>query len=220
MHNSEGKINISKTARYYTFGNRNTAKHFWFVLHGYGQLAKYFIRNFNHLNPDEYFIVAPEGFHRFYLNGFDGRVGATWMTKEARLDDIDDYVKFLDQVFDTTMSDKLDADFTCFGFSQGVATASRWIAYGKHKPKTAILWAGSFPPDLKQVAASKSFASIKTFCCVGTEDPFVKENQIDETKKHLAALNIEAEWISYSGDHKIPTDELNRVIEIFLTEKQ
>ncbi|NEN23618.1 phospholipase [Cryomorpha ignava] len=215
MDNREVKINISKTARYYTFGNANTAKHIWFVLHGYGQLAKYFIRNFEHLNPDEYFIVAPEGLYRFYLNGFDGRVGATWMTKEARLDDITDYVNFLDQVFETTVKPLLNSEkvFTCFGFSQGVATASRWIAYGKYKPEKAIFWAGSFPPDLEPVAAKKSFESIKTLCCVGIDDPFVKEKQIEETKKHLSALNIHAKWITYSGEHKIPTTELNRVIE-------
>lgn len=222
MQHHEGKINISKTARYYTCGNVNTAKHIWFVLHGYGQLAKYFIRNFAHLNPDDYFIVAPEGLHRFYLNGFDGRVGATWMTKEARLDDIDDYVQFLDTVFKETAEENLNDGkvFTCFGFSQGVATASRWIAYGKHKPERAIFWAGSFPPDLEPVVARKSFESIKTLCCVGTDDPFVKQKQIDETKKHLSALNIHAKWITYSGDHKIPTAELSRVIDILDSDKE
>ena len=214
MQDRETKIKITKTARYQTYGNLNTAKHVWFVLHGYGQLAKYFIRNFHVLNPDEHFVVAPEGFHRFYLNGFDGRVGATWMTKEARLDDIDDYVSFLDQVYETAIPDgTTEKTVITFGFSQGVATASRWIAYGKHKPNKAIMWAGSFPPDLEPVKAEKSFSSIQTFCCVGTADPFVKEKQIEATKKHLEGLRIDADWFTYKGAHKIPKAELKRIID-------
>ncbi len=214
MQDREVKINITKTARYQTYGNLNTAKHVWFVLHGYGQLAKYFIRNFHILNPDEHFVVAPEGFHRFYLNGFDGRVGATWMTKEARLDDIDDYINFLDRVYEAAILPGLTTQKTVitFGFSQGVATASRWIAYGKYKPNKAIMWAGSFPPDLKPLEAKKSFSSIKTLCCVGTKDPFVKEKQIEETKKQLEALKIDADWFTYEGEHKIPAAELERIM--------
>lgn len=215
MQENETQISISKTARFYTYGNANTAKQIWFVLHGYGQLAKYFIRNFHHLNPEEHFVVAPEGFHRFYLNGFDGRVGATWMTKEARLDDIDDYVKFLDQVAEKVIVPYLDDSktFIAFGFSQGVATASRWIAYGKFKPQKAVFWAGSFPPDLEPLKASASFQSIKTLCCVGTDDPFVKEKQVEDTKKQLEALQITASWITYTGEHKIPPTELDRIKE-------
>ena len=217
MPGKETKISISKTARFYTYGNASSAKKIWLVLHGYGQLAKYFIKNFDHLNPNDHFVVAPEGLYRFYLNGFEGRVGATWMTKEERLDDIDDYVNFLNQVFDNTILPFLNENktFICFGFSQGVATASRWIAYGNYNPHKAIFWAGSFPPDLEPVEAEKSFASIQTLCCVGNEDPFVKDEQIEETKKHLAALNINAKWITYSGAHTIPKSELNRIIEIF-----
>lgn len=217
MSEKETKISISKTARFYTHGNPNTAKKIWLVLHGYGQLAKYFIRSFNHLDPDDHFVVAPEGLYRFYLNGFEGRVGATWMTKEARLDDIDDYVNFLNTVFEKAIQPNLDDEktFICFGFSQGVATASRWIAYGKHKPHKAVFWAGSFPPDLEPVEAKKSFDSIQTLCCIGDEDPFVGEKHVEDAKKHLAALNINARWITYSGAHKIPKPELNRIIEIF-----
>lgn len=216
MQENETKLSISKTARFYTYGNANTAKQIWFVLHGYGQLAKYFIRNFEHLDPNDHYVVAPEGLHRFYLNGFDGRVGATWMTKEARLDDIDDYVKFLDQVVEKAILPHLGSSktFIVFGFSQGVATTSRWIAFGNHKPEKAILWAGSFPPDLPPVKATSSFNSIKTLCCVGTDDPFIKTNQIEDAKNQLEALNIKAEWISYKGEHKIPSAELDRIRQL------
>ena len=37
--------------------------------------------------------MAPEGLSRFYLEGFSGKVGATWMTREDRLNDIDNYLR-------------------------------------------------------------------------------------------------------------------------------
>lgn len=215
MTEKETKLSISKSARFYTHGNSKNPREIWMVLHGYGQLAQYFIKNFTHLNPERYFIVSPEGLHRFYLNGFEGRVGASWMTKEARLDDINDYVEFLNRIAHETIWPLLNPDtiFTVFGFSQGVATASRWIAYGNSKPQRAIFWAGSFPPDLEPVKAQKSFQNLKAYCCIGDNDPFVSTHQVEETKKHLAAINLPAQWMEYHGKHQIPKEELNRIIK-------
>ena len=96
---NEFKIQVQKTGRYFTVGDPIEATHLIFALHGYSQLAFYFIRPFEALNPKKYFIVCPEGLHRFYRQGNNGNVGATWMTKEDRESDIADYVLYLDQVY-------------------------------------------------------------------------------------------------------------------------
>lgn len=218
MQAKEENILVNKTARYFTVGNPKNAKNIWFVFHGYGQLAKYFIRNFSHLDHNENYIVAPEGFYRFYLNGFDGRVGATWMTKESRLTDISDYVGFINSVFEKAIK-PFYADekrLIAFGFSQGVSTVARWMAYGNHRPDWLVLWAGSFPPDLEPAKAKESFKTIPTLCCVGDSDPFVNEKHLLDTKQHLKALDITPEIFQYSGAHKIPAEELDRVCRDFL----
>ena len=61
-------------------------------------MPQYFIKKFEQLKRPEILFVAPEGLHRFYLKGNAGRVGSSWMTKEDRLNDIDDYNRMLDQV--------------------------------------------------------------------------------------------------------------------------
>src|SRR5690606_41470350 len=99
-------IQINKSARYETFGNISKADTIVFALHGYGQLVSYFIKKFNTLNPEKYFIVAPEGLHRFYLNGSSGRVGASWMTKEDRENDIKDYINYLNHLWDSIQTEK------------------------------------------------------------------------------------------------------------------
>ena len=88
---------VPRTARYWTAGPPPTeALGTLYVLHGYGQLAQFFVRKFQAAADSGWHVVAPEGGHRFYLKGTSGRVGASWMTREDRLSDIDDYVAFLD----------------------------------------------------------------------------------------------------------------------------
>jgi predicted esterase len=209
----KGKIKIEKTALYFVHGKDITkAKRVWFVLHGYGQLAEYFIRSFEHLDPAENFVIAPEGFHRFYLEGFSGRVGASWMTKEERQDDIDDYVKFLDQLY-RDQNIPSDTEVILLGFSQGVATAMRWLALGDTPHfSRAILWAGSFPQDLKPEKAKTVLQNLEVHCVVGTNDPFLSEEHIQRTKDHLTKLKVEAKWHQYDGDHRIPKIALNELI--------
>ena len=209
----KGKIKIEKTACYFVHGNDITkAKRVWFVLHGYGQLAEYFIRSFGHLDPTENFVIAPEGFHRFYLEGFSGRVGASWMTKEERLDDINDYVKYLDQLYES-LNIPADAELILLGFSQGVATAMRWLALGKSSHfDRAILWAGSFPQDVKPERAITALEKLDVHCVIGNTDPFLSEEHIQRTKDHLAELKVEAKWHQYIGDHRIPKEALNELV--------
>src|ERR1051325_8249497 len=116
-------IRIEKTARYFILGDAG-ASSVWCVCHGYAQLASYFIKNFEPLNNGDNMIVAPEGLHRFYWQGYSGRVVASWMTKEDRLDDINDYVNFLDEVHNDVMKEfkGKKVKVNVLGFSQGVAT--------------------------------------------------------------------------------------------------
>ncbi len=90
---------VGRTARYYTLGPIGAAtRQVWFACHGYGQLAERFLQRFEPLDDGAHLIVAPEGLSRFYLsdNPRERRVGATWMTREDRLNEIADYVRYLD----------------------------------------------------------------------------------------------------------------------------
>lgn len=206
---------VTKTARYTTYGDPQKAKYVWIAVHGYGQLVKYFSRNFNVLDPEQHFVICPEGLNRFYLNNTRGRVGATWMTKEARLTDIDDYVAYLNQLYDIVAKPilKPGVKTIVFGFSQGVATASRWIALGNVKPDIAILWAGSFPPDLALIEVKNAFASVRTICCLGDDDEYIDADQLQHVKNHFDQLGISAEWITFEGKHVIDSTTLIQISE-------
>ena len=104
MESTEGHITFQKKGRYFTLGNLADGKHLLIALHGYGYLAKYFINKFKELDLDKYVILCPEGLSRFYQSGTEGRVGASWMTKEDRQTDIEDYVNYLDAALDSFKS--------------------------------------------------------------------------------------------------------------------
>jgi predicted esterase len=157
------------------------------------------------LHENEIFVVAPEGLHRFYLNGTSGRVGASWMTKEAREIDISDNLAYLDQVYRAFILPHQFDEIVVLGFSQGAATAARWIQHTDCKIHTFIQWAGVFPPDLEIDPHHHKFNKIKHFYVVGNQDPYFSNalsneyNQAEWLKKNA----FDAEIINFEGKHDI-----------------
>ena len=118
------RFQSTKTYRYFSISAEKNPKNLLIAMHGYGQLAEYFIRKFNGCSKD-FTILAPEGPHRFYKNGYSGRVGASWMTKEAREDDIDDNLNWLTKWLTAHLKENTYEKIVLLGFSQGGATAAR-----------------------------------------------------------------------------------------------
>jgi len=207
-------ITIDKTARYFTLGGESdTIDNIWFVLHGYSHLAEHFIKSFEVLNNGNTAIVAPEGLHRFYLEGMSGKIGASWMTKEDRLNDISDYVNYLDKVYEGVL-DKVsnkDAVVNLLGFSQGTATACRWLCRGKIKAQNLVLWAGAVPDDLDFDSDSSLLSGLKMKIVLGRQDEFITAKHITTHLLFLREKGIQYEVIEYDGTHKI---DLKTLIEI------
>lgn len=198
----ENHLIHSKTFRYETSGSVNPKKVIY-VLHGYGQLAKYFIRKFSELEVD-WMIVAPEGMHRFYLNGSSGRVGASWMTKEAREIDIYDNLSWLDELKKKIDTEHGKLESHVLGFSQGGATAARWINNSSHSFKSLCLWACVFPPDLQPEQLSD--AEIEKYFVIGSQDEYYNDEQQNEQISIYNRMNFKA--IQYMGNHDIDTSTL------------
>ena len=63
-------------------------------------LAGDFIKTFDELASNGDFVIAPEALSRLYVKGDYGNVGANWMTKEDRENEISDYINYLDELFE------------------------------------------------------------------------------------------------------------------------
>ena len=201
-------IKIEKTAYYYSIGElNNETKEIWIACHGYGQLAKYFITKFESLEKQNRFIIAPEGLNKFYINGYNGRVGANWMTKEQRADEIDDYCLYLEQLTDLiTKQAHQKCKIKIIGFSQGTATVSRWILKTKFKIETLILWGGRIAFDFNFSLYKEKHSETRNYVVFGKEDEFYSQEDIQTYRKELN--DFKTEWISYSGGHAIDTNTL------------
>ena len=203
----EHHLTYSKSYRYEILPCNGDSKNVLYVLHGYGQLSRFFIRKFSALQ-ERYTIVAPEGMHRFYLEGSSGRVGASWMTKEDRLTDIDDTMSFLNEV-DQVISQKLDVDRrVLLGFSQGGAAAARWDQLGEVNFDELILWACVFPPDLKWEGHVKESRG-NTFV-LGSEDPYFSGEKGEEIKNFYRSLGFSVE--GFEGGHDIINETLTSIL--------
>ena len=204
---TELKLTAPKTFRYWISGDFEKANKLIIVLHGYGQLAEFFIRKFNEI-PEDYIVVAPEGMHRFYLNGTSGRVGASWMTKEDRESDITDNLNWLSKLFSELTEQKTFEKTILLGFSQGGATAARWFYTKKVLFDQLILWASVFPPDLERpIIQSNS----NNYFVIGTEDEYYNtEAQISEIKFYQ---NIGFNTLQFEGRHDIENDTLKRILK-------
>lgn len=206
---------VEKTTRFYTSGaSEAEATELWIALHGYGQLPKYFIRKFERLENGKRRFVAPEGLHRFYLNGTSGRVGASWMTKEARLDDIADQAAHLDALLEHQLEACPNVKrVVLFGFSQGVSTACRWMDHrGGAGIDALFCWAGSFPPDIDYRLSKEAFENRPFHFFLGDSDEYISKEQMEMMLGELKSRGIHPTAHMYSGNHSVDSDVLAKVV--------
>jgi hypothetical protein len=214
----ERHIRVERTARYHVLGDPSSAREVWFVVHGYGQLARPFLRWFGALPGagSTRALVAPEALSRFYVeervgpHGGETRVGASWMTREVRASEIADYVAYLDAVAaevggpggGAVGGPVADPRRVVLGFSQGAETASRWAVLGAIRPAELILWGGGLAVDLEPGAIREVLAGTRIRLVVGDDDAWGRK-RVEESLTRLDAAGLMAERIGYAGGHRV-----------------
>lgn len=215
-------VKVNKTARYSMLGpGPGDGLGILFALHGYGQLAPYFIQKFAAIAESGWTVVAPEGGHRFYLKGTEGRVGASWMTREDRLTDIADLVSMLDEVHRDVLSliaenatdePKPVCPLVLLGFSQGVPAALRWAAMGHCSFDRIIGHSGVFPSDIPEGRDPKG-GWPKVDLLIGDADPYITSRvgdfQVDLTDRSGIAHTVH----TFKGGHDIDVHSVMALLE-------
>ncbi len=211
-------IQVPRTARYYSLNSvSDKTKNIWIVFHGYGQLAEYFIKHFEGLDPEEHFIIAMEGLSRFYVEGLTGRVGASWMTKEDREEEIEDQSNYINAVLADAGIDPSDGSYRLIvlGFSQGTATAVRWLVKNGVRPAHLVLWAGSFPHDVVSSDHAAIFEGLPVHFVYGNEDPFLKNIDIEERTEAFEKMGMKLKVWPFEGKHVMDRPTLTKIVGSF-----
>jgi predicted esterase len=216
----EHHIRVPRRARYVTLGDPAGApREVWVVCHGYAQLAVRFLRHFTPLDDGSRLIVAPEALNRFYLSdtsgfhGPDAKIGATWMTREDRENEIADYVGYLDLVSAEVLGGLACAPerVVALGFSQGAATVTRWFALGHTRIDALVLWGGLLPPESEQFV-DRMRAATMTFVA-GTKDRVVHGALAGGEGERLRRMGVPFRVVTFDGGHEMDAATLRGLAE-------
>lgn len=211
---NDHRISVRRTARYVTLGDGHVVDEVWFVLHGYSQLARHFIRWFEPALRPGRLIVAPEALSRSYFEGASGarRIGASWMTKEDREAEIDDYVHYFDQVADEILRDLMPTPrVEVHGFSQGGAAAARWMTNGRHAIDRLVVWGSPLPPDLDIERLRSNLKSTPLVLALGDRDHYIHQDQMHAELARLRELRLPVQFEPFAGGHKVDSETLLRL---------
>ncbi|MBN8826243.1 MULTISPECIES: phospholipase [unclassified Spirosoma] len=219
----EHHLKVQRTARFYTIGQlTEKTRNIWFCLHGFGQLAQYFGRKFTDLASDETLIVVPEGLSRSYLDMNYQRVGASWMTREDAQHEIDDYVAYLNSLYSRILEERTSLNekrhITVFGFSQGAATACRWLNNGGNASSRIhvdrlVLWAGYFPKGLSDLISANVLTDTETHYVYGRQDEYI--SAIADLDAYLNRLQDDVpnlQITAFEGSHRVEPDVLKSLV--------
>jgi len=216
----EVHLTVQRTARYAILGpDGPAAEEVWIVCHGYGQQAAAFLEAFQPLDDGRRLLVAPEALSRFYLDsGPSGRhgeqVGASWMTREDRDCEIDDYVRYLEALRSQVLAPigRPDVTVRVLGFSQGVATAARWVLNAAWKPAQLILWGGFLPQELLPEQGAP-IPDVRLTFVSGERDHTVDQVRLAQQVAALQTRGARVELIGFAGAHRLDTSTLLRLAE-------
>ena len=208
----EHRLTTARRARYYTSGGLNgVAPDTWIVLHGFGQLAAEFLSFFESIATPERLVVAPEALNRFYVDpgtsgtGADAKVGATWMTREDREREIDDYVDFLDAVWAETAA--ASPRLTVLGSQESPRRAAGRSAAGRfHR---LVAWAGQLPADVNPARLRALPGGL--VLVTGTTDEYATWVGDGDPGVRLAAAGVSVEVLSFDGGHRLDRETLCRL---------
>lgn len=226
------KLTVAKTARYAITGAAHAdAAWLWIVFHGYGQLAADFIAPFASLAAADTRVIAPEGLSRFYTEapradgGHLSRIGASWLTRDDREDELRDALAMLHAVvarehalISASRGEK--PRIAVLGFSQGVAMSMRWIADIRENPSISsahevsahVLWAGGLAHDVSDAKMRDVWANTEVHFVVGERDRFAGAAFMSATRSRLSAMNVAVSEHSFVGGHRLDNTLLGRLL--------
>ena len=208
------QISISKTGKYSQIGKcSKKINNVWIVLHGYGMLSEYFVKKFECIINETTLVIAPEATNRFYLANNYTRVGASWMTKLDKEQEISDNILFLDKLFSIIKKDIGHDNFklNTLGFSQGGPALVRWLMSNKLNTNSLILWGSDIPKDSLVMENKSRWNSMNLKIVIGKNDEYINEEKKQEFVGVVKSYGLKYELIEYEGSHKIIEKELKNI---------
>ncbi len=183
-------------------------KRVWVVFHGIGFLARYFLKYFSELNPEENYVIAPQAPSLCYLDQTYRHVGASWLTREQTARNMENLLNYLEELYRLEALDKVP-ELVLMGYSQGVSVVCRWLALKKRTCHRLILYAGRVPGEL----GPEDFRHLSPNTVVevfeGDSDAYLSDDDLPVRKERLTDLfGGRLRFIRYKGGHELKKELL------------
>jgi len=127
------------------------------------------------------------------------------MTREDRVKEIEDYLAYLDEVRARLVP---PVPLTVLGFSQGVATASRWAVAATPAPVRLICWGGLVPEEL----SAASLIPLRLTYVVGTNEEWAPVPAVEAQAASFRAAGVAVEVVEFEGGHEIRPDVVAQLV--------
>ncbi len=213
------KIQISHTVYYSVQVPEQMGPHpLLIVLHGFGQVARQFIKVFEPLAQKGILVAAPQGAHQFYTHLKKGQVGFSWLTRYERDQSVSDFVAYMEQFY-KLLQETCEVDSQrvfMLGFSQGVSMAYRTWAHSSLPVRGVIACGGDLPPDI--VEKLQGLPPIQILLVHGRQDEDVSPEKAQEAIKHLRARGLKPKLFDFEGGHVVPSRALPKLEGMILGE--
>jgi predicted esterase len=197
----------------------SSVRELWYVLHGYAMRAAPFLEGFRAIADQTRLLVAPEALSRFYDGTLspgahrNAPVAASWMTRDERDSEIADYLAYLDTVH-ATIASRLDGakpTVTVLGFSQGGATAARWVASGRVPADRLVVWGSAMAPELDVTTPGTPLRRPETVLVVGSADGYITPKLVAGESERLRAAHFPFRLLSFDGGHRLDDGVLRQL---------
>jgi predicted esterase len=193
---------VDRHARVGMVGDPATATEAWLLLHGYGMLAQGILHWFRTAERAGRLLIAPEALSRFYLEEKGiRRVGASWMTREDRDNDLADQQAYLDRVV-TEIAGRIPR-LQVHGFSQGVAAGARWVVRGVRPVARLVCWGGTVPPEVSPDSLTRALGGAPVRFAVGDRDRWVAPELVAADAARLVEGGCPAVVHRFAGGHRV-----------------
>ena len=211
MNSTEKEIVYTISNSYTTLNSLTSkTKNVIFACHGMGYLSRYFLKYFKGLNSDDNYIIIPQAQSKYYIAPKMKHVGASWLTKENTLKEMENIISYFDSVLSNEKIENLN--FIFLGYSQGVSVAMRYLAKRKIIVSKLILMSGGIPKEL----TPKDFKYLKNKAVIyfvyGDKDEYISEDFLNSEKKRFEDLFSNINYIEFDGNHEIKTEIIESII--------
>jgi predicted esterase len=193
---------VERHARVGVVGDIASATEAWIILHGYGMRAQGILHWFRSAARPGRVLIAPEALSRFYTESRGIRhVGASWMTREAREDDLSDIMAYLDRVALDIVGPRTRIEV--HGFSQGGAAAARWVAREGRVVDRLVFWGCVAPPDVAPERLLPAVREGRLHYVIGRRDVRVAPADVISDAARLRAAGTPVTVHEFDGGHRI-----------------